>query len=83
MVKESLENYKKSLIEEEVAKKLIELHDFEVPSDPPQEGAELFGGKKTEGALFFGYRHTIHKRSRVGTGAFAPGNCKHKAKIHT
>jgi trigger factor len=31
MVKENLENYKKFLIEEEVAKKLIELHDFEVP----------------------------------------------------
>jgi trigger factor len=31
MVKENLENYKKSLIEEEVAKKLIELHEFEVP----------------------------------------------------
>jgi trigger factor len=31
MVKENLENYKKFLIEEEVAKKLIELHEFEVP----------------------------------------------------
>ena len=31
MVKESIENYKKSLIEEEVAKKLVELHEFEVP----------------------------------------------------
>jgi len=31
MVKENLENYKKFLIEEEVAKKLTELHDFEVP----------------------------------------------------
>jgi len=31
MVKENLENYRKVLIEEEVAKKLIELHDFEVP----------------------------------------------------
>jgi trigger factor len=31
MVKENLENYKKFLIEEEVAKKLVELHDFEVP----------------------------------------------------
>ncbi len=31
MVKENLENYRKFLIEEEVAKKLIELHDFEVP----------------------------------------------------
>jgi trigger factor len=31
MVKENLENYKKFLIEEEVAKKLIELHEFEIP----------------------------------------------------
>jgi trigger factor len=31
MVKENLENYKKFLIEEEVAKKLVELHEFEVP----------------------------------------------------
>jgi trigger factor len=31
MVKESIENYKKFLTEEEVAKKFIELHDFEVP----------------------------------------------------
>jgi trigger factor len=31
MVKENLENYKKFLIEEEVAKKLIELHEFDVP----------------------------------------------------
>jgi trigger factor len=31
MVKENLENYRKFLIEEEVAKKLVELHDFEVP----------------------------------------------------
>jgi trigger factor len=31
MVKKNLENYKKSLIEEEVAKKLIELHEFEIP----------------------------------------------------
>jgi trigger factor len=31
MVRENLENYKKSLIEEEVAKKLIELHEFEIP----------------------------------------------------
>jgi len=31
MVKESLENYKKFLTEEEVAKKFIELHDFDVP----------------------------------------------------
>ncbi len=30
-VKEQIENYKKSLIETEVMKKLIELHDFEVP----------------------------------------------------
>jgi trigger factor len=31
MVRENLENYKKFLIEEEVAKKLIELHEFEIP----------------------------------------------------
>jgi trigger factor len=31
MVKENLENYKKSLIEGEVAKKLVELHEFEIP----------------------------------------------------
>jgi trigger factor len=31
MVKENLENYKKFLIEEEVAKKLVELHEFEIP----------------------------------------------------
>jgi trigger factor len=31
MVKENLENYRKFLIEEEVAKKLIELHEFEIP----------------------------------------------------
>jgi trigger factor len=31
MVRENLENYKKFLIEEEVAKKLVELHEFEVP----------------------------------------------------
>jgi trigger factor len=31
MVKENLENYKKFLIEEEVVKKLIELHEFEIP----------------------------------------------------
>jgi len=31
MVKESIENYKKFLTEEEVAKKFIELHEFEVP----------------------------------------------------
>ena len=31
MVKGNLENYRKVLIEEEVVKKLIELHDFEVP----------------------------------------------------
>jgi trigger factor len=31
MVKENLENYRKFLIEEEVVKKLIELHEFEIP----------------------------------------------------
>ena len=31
MVKENLENYKKSLVEENIAKKLVELHEFQVP----------------------------------------------------
>ncbi len=47
-VKEQIENYKKSLIETEVMKKLIELHDFEVPQTLLKMELEFLVQKRLE-----------------------------------
>jgi trigger factor len=66
-----------------VAKKFIELHDFEVPQTLLRRELNFLVERRLRELSSLGIDTRYINVQGVGTGAFAPGNCKHKAKIHT